>query len=216
MRGALRGLIAFALLLPLSSLGDIYKYVDDSGMIYFSDQPLTGTKYRLEWKRETKRVIEDNPRKVIASGRRIAAVAPSVRPSARRAEYAALIESTARQFNLHPELLHAVVRTESAYNPSAVSSAGAVGLMQLMPGTAERYGVKDIWDPAQNLRGGARYLRDLLNLFEHDLRLALAAYNAGEGAVIRHGRQIPPYPETQSYVRKVLQLLWAERGSAGS
>ncbi|MCU0833793.1 MAG: lytic transglycosylase domain-containing protein [Chromatiaceae bacterium] len=215
MRDVLRGVILLLLFLPVPSLADVYKYVDADGMIYFSDQPLTGTKYRLEWKRETKRVIEEKPRKVVAAGRRRLAPAPGP-ASARRAHYATLIESTARQFNLHPELLHAVVRTESAYNPSAVSSAGAVGLMQLMPATAARYGVSDIWDPGQNLRGGARYLRDLLNLFEHDLRLALAAYNAGEGAVIRHGRQIPPYPETQSYVRKVLQLLWAERGSAGS
>lgn len=215
MRDVLRGVILLLLFLPVPSLADVYKYVDDAGMIYFSDQPLTGTKYRLEWKRETKRVIEEKPRKVVAEGRRRLAPAPGP-ASARRAHYAALIETTARQFNLHPELLHAVVRTESAYNPSAVSSAGAVGLMQLMPATAARYGVSDIWDPGQNLRGGARYLRDLLDLFEHDLRLALAAYNAGEGAVMRHGRQIPPYPETQSYVRKVLQLLWAERGSAGS
>jgi soluble lytic murein transglycosylase-like protein len=88
--------------------------------------------------------------------------------------------------------------------------------MQLMPGTAKRYRVKDIWDPADNLRGGARYLRDLLDMFDNDLRLALAAYNAGENAVIKYGNRIPPYPETQRYVRKVLQFLWAERGSAGS
>jgi soluble lytic murein transglycosylase-like protein len=122
----------------------------------------------------------------------------------------------ARQHDLYPELLHAVIRTESAYNPAALSSAGAVGLMQLMPGTAKRYGVPDIWDPVENLRGGARYLRDLLDLFGNDLRLALAAYNAGENAVIKYGNRIPPYPETQRYVRKVLQFLWAERTSAGS
>jgi soluble lytic murein transglycosylase-like protein len=127
-----------------------------------------------------------------------------------------LIEMVAGQHNLYPELLHAVIRTESAYNPSAVSSAGATGLMQLMPGTAKRYSVKDIWDPVDNLRGGAKYLRDLLDMFGNDLRLALAAYNAGENAVIKYGNRIPPYPETQRYVRKVLQFLWAERTSAGS
>lgn len=215
MKAALRGLIILIILIPAVGRGDIYKYVDGDGMIYFSDQPLVGAKYQLEWKREAKRVIADDRRTLIASGRRRSPPA-KLPPSARRAHYAAVIETTARQFNLHPELLHAVVRTESAYNPSAVSSAGAVGLMQLMPGTADRYGVTDILDPEQNLRGGAKYLRDLLDLFEHDLRLALAAYNAGENAVIRHGRRIPPYPETQRYVRKVLQCLWAERASAGS
>jgi soluble lytic murein transglycosylase-like protein len=80
-----------------------------------------------------------------------------------------------------------------------------------MPGTAARYNVADIWDPAQNVRGGAAYLRDLLDMFDQDLRLALAGYNAGENAVLKYDRQIPPYAETQQYVRKVLQFLWAER-----
>ena len=96
-----------------------------------------------------------------------------------------------------------MVTAESAYDPVAVSSAGAVGLMQLMPGTAERYGVRNRRDPRQNVLGGVRYLRDLLVQFD-DLTLALAAYNAGENAVIRYGNRIPPYPETQNYVRKVL------------
>ena len=94
-----------------------------------------------------------------------------------------------------------------------MSSAGAIGLMQLMPGTAARYKVGDIWEPAANVRGGAAYLRDLLDMFDQDLRLALAGYNAGEGAVMKYGRQIPPYPETQQYVRKVLQFLWDEQRS---
>jgi soluble lytic murein transglycosylase-like protein len=103
-------------------------------------------------------------------------------------------------------LLHAVIRVESAYNPSAVSSAGAVGLMQLMPGTAQRYGVVDRTDPVQNIEGGARYLRDLMAMFGSDLTLAIAAYNAGENAVIKYNNSIPPYPETQNYVRQVLSL----------
>jgi soluble lytic murein transglycosylase-like protein len=86
--------------------------------------------------------------------------------------------------------------------------------MQLMPATAERYGVNDIWDPSQNLRGGARYLRDLLEQFDDDLMLALAAYNAGEGAVIRYGNRIPPYPETQNYVFKVIEFLQRARNNA--
>ncbi len=194
---------------------DVYKYVDSQGMIYFTDAPLQGKQYRLEWKRTSKKLISENSKKIVAIGRRRAAPSPR-KSSARRADYAQLIERTARRHGLNPELLHAVVRTESAYNPSAVSSAGAIGLMQLMPATAKRFNVQDIWDPEQNMRGGATYLRHLLDLFEQDLRLALAAYNAGENAVMKYGNRIPPYPETQRYVRKVLQFLWAERASAGS
>jgi len=104
-----------------------------------------------------------------------------------------------------------VIRTESAYKANAQSHAGACGLMQLMPATARRFRVQNIWDPSENIRGGAEYLRFLLNLFDGDLHLALAGYNAGEGAVKKYDYQIPPYRETQDYVRKVLQHLSAER-----
>jgi len=137
------------------------------------------------------------------------AVAPQAHPV-----YANLVDATARQYGLEPALLRAVVQAESAYNPQAVSPKGAIGLLQLMPGTATRYGVADPYEPTANLDGGARYLRDLLALFGQDLRLALAAYNAGEGAVLKHARQIPPYPETQAYVERVLALY--QRLSASS
>ena len=104
------------------------------------------------------------------------------------------------------------MRAESAYRADAVSSKGAVGLMQLMPATAERYGVRNRRDPAQNLSGGSQYLRDLLVMFDNDLQLALAAYNAGENAVIRYGHKIPPYAETQGYVRKVIGFYRAAAG----
>jgi soluble lytic murein transglycosylase-like protein len=113
------------------------------------------------------------------------------------------VQEAARTYELEPALLHAVISVESGYNPKAKSRKGASGLMQLMPDTARRYGVADIFDPAQNVRAGARYLRDLLRMFNNDMKLALAAYNAGENAVIRHGR-IPPYQETVAYVPKVL------------
>jgi len=204
-------------LVAVPGVADVYKYVDSQGMIYFTDAPLEGTKFRLEWKRTAKKLIAENSKTIVAMGqRRLKAQVVPKSLSGRRARFAAMIERAARQNNLYPELLHAVIRTESAYDPSAVSSAGATGLMQLMPQTAKRFKVKDIWDPEQNLHGGARYLRELLDMFEHDLRLALAAYNAGENAVIKYGNRIPPYPETQRYVRKVLQFLWAERASAGS
>jgi soluble lytic murein transglycosylase-like protein len=122
-----------------------------------------------------------------------------------------MIRSVSEKAKVSQALLHAIVQTESAYNARAKSSAGAVGLMQLMPGTAERYGVADIWDPAQNLEGGAHYLRDLLDMFQNNLKLALAAYNAGEGAVKKYGNKIPPYPETRDYVRKVIAKYLSER-----
>jgi soluble lytic murein transglycosylase-like protein len=187
---------------------DVFKYVDEAGKVYFTDVPLKGAQLRLEWQRPAAKLIDESKKRLISSGR---VEAPTKTAAKRRGRYVGLVDATARQYQLVPELLHAVIRTESGYDPSAVSSAGAIGLMQLMPGTAARYNVNDIWDPRQNLRGGAAYLRDLLEMFDQDLRLALAAYNAGENAVLKYGRQIPPYPETQQYVRKVLQFLWAEQ-----
>jgi soluble lytic murein transglycosylase-like protein len=102
-------------------------------------------------------------------------------------------------------LLHAVIAVESGYNARAKSRKGASGLMQLMPHTAQRYGVTDVWNPADNIRAGARHLRDLLGMFDDNINLALAAYNAGAGAVIESGNKIPPYPETRMYVPRVLE-----------
>jgi soluble lytic murein transglycosylase-like protein len=115
-----------------------------------------------------------------------------------------LARTTAERYGLDPDLVLAVVAVESNFEPGAVSKKGAQGLMQLMPGTAGDLGVKDALDPATNLDGGARYLQALLKLYRGDLRKALAAYNAGPGAVARHGG-VPPYRETQEYVRKVMR-----------
>jgi len=115
-----------------------------------------------------------------------------------------LIEAAAQASQLEPALIHAVIAAESGYNPSALSPKGAVGLMQLMPQTAKRYSVTNPLDPLQNIQGGARYLRDLLRMFNNDLKLALAAYNAGENAVMKYGNRIPPFPETLAYVPRVL------------
>ena len=117
-----------------------------------------------------------------------------------------LIAQAARENRLDQALLHAVITVESGYDPQAVSERGAVGLMQLMPQTARRYGVSNMYDPLQNIRGGARYLSDLLGRFNNDLTLALAAYNAGEQAVVRHGNRIPPFRETLNYVPKVMEI----------
>ena len=121
-------------------------------------------------------------------------------------KYAALISAIAREQQVQPGLVHAIVSVESRYNANAVSPKNAAGLMQLMPATASRYGVRDRFDPSENLRAGASYLRDLLHRFNNDLPLALAAYNAGENSVIRYGNRIPPFPETQMYVPQVLDL----------
>lgn len=116
-----------------------------------------------------------------------------------------LIENHAYDRELDPRLVQAVVQVESGYNPRALSNKGAIGLMQLMPGTAAQLAVDDPWDVEQNLRGGTSYLRQMLDRFG-DLELALAAYNAGPEAVVKHSG-IPPYEETRAYVRKVFRLL---------
>ncbi len=199
-------------LVGFEAYADVYKYVDAKGNTYFTDAPLRGSKYKLEWKRESRKLIKENQQRLASLSPKTKGP-PSKRLQERRARFERLIGANARRYNLAPELLHAVIRAESAYDHTAVSSAGAQGLMQLMPGTAARYGVKDSFNPADNVRGGAAYLRDLLDMFDQDLRLALAGYNAGENAVIKHGRRIPPYDETQNYVRIVLRHLWGEQGS---
>lgn len=114
-----------------------------------------------------------------------------------------LITQAAARNGIDHHLILAVMKQESSFNAQAISYKGARGLMQLMPATAARFGVRDIFDPAQNIEGGARYLRFLLDNFKGDVELALAGYNAGENAVARYGNQIPPYRETQDYVRKI-------------
>ncbi len=165
---------------------DIYKYVDSKGYVYFTDKP-KHTGY--------KRVIRTNKKSVAV-----------VKIEQKRRQYASIIRSAASKHSLDLNLLHAVIRAESAYNSKAVSNKGAVGLMQLMPATAKRYGVNDRLDPWENVNGGAHYLSDLVQLFKSDIRLAVAAYNAGENAVIKYGNQVPPYDETQRYVSRVLKF----------
>lgn len=121
--------------------------------------------------------------------------------------YDRLIDEYADRYEVDPMLVRAVIQVESGYDPMTISHKGARGLMQLMPGTADRFAVQQIHDPEENIRGGVEYLSELLRLFSYDLRRALAAYNAGENAVIRHGG-IPPYPETQHYVQKALTVYY--------
>lgn len=175
---------------------DVFKFVDASGHVYYTDKP----------RHSGYRKIIQTPQAFLYSSsktmRRFASGYSGTTDRNRR-EYAPLIEAAANRYDLDPGLLHAVIRAESAYNAGAVSNKGAAGLMQLMPGTADRYGVQDRFDPQDNINGGARYLSDLLDMFS-DVRLAVAAYNSGENTVKRFGNQIPPIPETQQYVDRVL------------
>lgn len=173
---------------------EIYWFTDDEGVVHFTNIPVDSRYVPFAGSgRATGN--KTGPR---SSGGRIELSA--------KVRYHAAIEAVARTYALESALIHAVVSAESAYNASAVSRKGATGLMQLMPETAQRYGVADRFDPVQNLHGGARYLSDLLRMFDGNLSLALAGYNAGENSVVRHGYQIPPYAETRLYVPKVLGL----------
>jgi soluble lytic murein transglycosylase-like protein len=118
--------------------------------------------------------------------------------------YHPVIQTVAGKYRIDPELVHVVIRAESNYDPFAISSAGAMGLMQLMPATARQYGVGNVFDPAQNIEGGVRYLRDLVKLYDGKTGLVLAAYNAGQEAVRKY-KGIPPYPETKAYIAEIMR-----------
>ncbi|WP_353619135.1 lytic transglycosylase domain-containing protein [Paracidovorax cattleyae] len=216
--------LGLALWLPVQSAhADLWAYVDERGVTHFAAERID-ERYSLFFRGD----VFDSTRDGRSTG--IGLVPPGVAPgatpeSARRLAYFDIapevkrvkhfLRASANRHGLDYELLQAVIATESGFDPQAVSPRGAVGLMQVMPATAERFGVsreakrsveQKLTDPGTNIAAGARYLRHLIDLFEGRLDLALAAYNAGEGAVIRHGYRIPPYRETQDYVRKVLDL----------
>jgi len=179
-------LAACALLLPaVQASAQIYAWRDANGTLVLSDQTI------------------DAPTDVYT-----VEGAPTIRTT-RRVEreatdrYEDLVLAHASVNGLRPELVAAVIRVESGFNPLARSPKGAMGLMQLMPATARTLGVQNPWNPDDNIRGGTKYLRMLLDRYQGDERLALAAYNAGAGAVDRHGGTVPPYRETRDYVRKV-------------
>ncbi|HOI74885.1 MAG TPA: lytic transglycosylase domain-containing protein [Syntrophales bacterium] len=189
LRGAV---LALALLLILTAVpgyvaADIYKYEDETGVIHLTNVPTDATKkYTL---------IMREPRVIF--NRKIARDINKFDP---------IITKSAQKHGMDPALIKAVIKAESNFNHQAVSPKGARGLMQLMPATASSLQVDDSFHPEKNIDGGVRYLRYLIRLFNGDLRLALAAYNAGEKAVMRYGG-IPPYRETQDYVQRVLSYL---------
>jgi len=169
----------------------IYTYVDADGLRHYTDVP-DNNRYRL---------LILSPRDRTASGDRYDAML-----LARAGQYDSIIEKAATSASVESNLLRAVIVVESGFNSRAVSKRGAVGLMQLMPATATRFGVSNPYDPLQNVHAGARYLKFLIDRFGQDVSLALAAYNAGEDAVDRNGGQIPPFSETMAYVPRVLKI----------
>lgn len=192
----LAGVILLPIGLSQPAWADIYAYTDADGSVSLSNVP-TDDRYA---------VLVAAPRQAGAASASAAAVPGRKSGSAAKSRYDRVVDEVSRSHGLESALLHAVISVESHYNPKAVSSKGAAGLMQLMPQTAKRYGVADAFDPRQNLDGGARYLKDLLQMFDNDVSLALAAYNAGEHAVAKYGNRIPPYRETLQYVPRVLDF----------
>jgi soluble lytic murein transglycosylase-like protein len=181
-----RFIICLSLVLfSLSAYADLYKKIDSNGRVFYTDRPAGGG-YKL---------IMRTPKKGTVAYKHF---------TKNRRKLTPLIRQIAREHKVDPALVMAVIHAESAYDQHAVSRAGAVGLMQLMPAAAQRFGVTNRNNADQNITGGTQYLRHLLELFRFDIRLALAAYNAGESAVGKYGNQIPPYPETQNYVKRVV------------
>jgi soluble lytic murein transglycosylase-like protein len=181
--------VLFVSLLSAPGAADIYQTVDSDGVISLTSRPKHGATV-------VKRLPDSN--KPNAPVRM-----PSDTSKERFTRYDEHIRQAAALYQIPEELVRAVIKVESDFDPRAVSPANARGLMQLIPATADRMLVTDVFDPRQNIFGGVRYLRILANLFNGDLTLTIAGYNAGEGAVMRHGG-IPPYAETQEYVKRVL------------
>ena len=191
MRG--RPTVTLAVMLTVATWGgvahaDIYRFVDEAGVVHFSNVP-ADSRYSLYIVTPVTHAAER------------AADSPQ-----RAQHYDPMIQRAAHAAAVRPELVRAVIAVESAFDAGAVSKRGAIGLMQLKPETARRYGVANAFDPEQNILGGARYLRDLLVRYGNNLELTLAAYNAGEDAVERYGRTVPPFSETRRYVPAVMRL----------
>jgi soluble lytic murein transglycosylase-like protein len=181
------------------SSADIYKRVDRYGTIHYTNVPTDKRFYRV--------VIREMPSISALPG---VSAAPSYRvdPSRLRVEsrlFDPIIASVSRRYGVEPTLVKAVIKAESGFQPNAVSPKGARGLMQLMPGTAQMHGVRNIHEPFQNIAGGVQHLRMLLDRYDNNVVLALAAYNAGEGYVDQYGG-VPPFEETRNYVHRVLRF----------
>jgi soluble lytic murein transglycosylase-like protein len=191
--------LAALLAAPAARAGEVFSYVDADGVINITNVPTDPRYKRRVRQSEVAGLYRPAP---AAEGR--------AQPAARRTEaYVEHIRGAAQRYRLPEALLLAVMAVESNFDSRALSDKGAMGLMQLMPGTARDLMVADAWDPAQNIEGGARYLRILANQYAGDLIKTLAAYNAGPDAVRRAGEAVPDIPETREYVRKVVALYHA-------
>lgn len=182
--------------------GYFYKYQDSSKNIIYTDRPRSDATLVTKMKV----TVPAMTTQTTAFSSPYTSTVASFYTNPNKTKFNALIAQAAARHKVDAKLVHAVIQTESAYRPDAISSAGAVGLMQLMPATASQFGVSDITNPEQNIDGGTRYLKHLIDLFPNSLHLAIAAYNAGENSVLRYNNSIPPYPETQNYVKQVLAL----------
>ncbi len=179
----------FLLVTPApKALADYYKKIEADGTIVFTNIPTTGgytmifDEYEDEYVSYEEYYYSSNT-------------------------YDRIINDASELYGIDPYLIKAIIKTESNFNPYALSNKGACGLMQLIPATAKRFGVNDIYDPRSNIYGGTKYLNYLMEFFKGDLTLVLAGYNAGENAVVKYNNKIPPYKETKNYVKKVLKFL---------
>ena len=186
-------LLALWLGVPAAAEAQIYSWRDANGVLTVSDRP------------------KDSGARAI-----VVPVSPSLPQGGYSLLFDPLIRDHAERQRIRPDLVRAVIQVESAFNPRAVSPKGAMGLMQLMPATAARYGVSDPFNPADNIRAGVTYLRNLLDRYAHNEHLALAAYNAGPAAVEKYGRKVPPYRETQNYVHRIAGIGGAVRTAPGT
>jgi soluble lytic murein transglycosylase-like protein len=185
-------LLACGALFPQNIFAEIYSYVDKDGVMHFTNTP-TSNKYSSR----KYRYIGNE----FANIRLLRMPKPFTRINCN--QYDDIIRKACKQHGIKYELVKAIIHAESSFNPNAVSPAGACGLMQLMPENIEKFNVNDPFDPHENIMAGTKFFRQLLDRYDSDLKLTLAAYNAGPGAVDQY-RGIPPYPETQDYVSRVL------------
>jgi soluble lytic murein transglycosylase-like protein len=200
MWSALTSFLVTGLCLLHPAVADIYGYTANDGTVNLSNVPADG-----------RYAIVVRAPEVVPPRAAVEVLPPTI---AQKVHYDRIVDEVAKAYGLDSALLHAVISVESRYRSDAVSRKGAAGLMQLMPVLARHYGVADPFDPVQNLHGGAKHLRHLLKAYNNDVSLALAAYNSGETAVARHGRRIPPFRETTSYVPRVLGFYRKYRAEA--
>ncbi len=196
---------------------NIYKYINSKGVIVFTNVPRADERKIETVVRERpaipKKIPAAKPKKPCAKIAKAAVAKPVIKAGRKtntrlpdNVPYSGIINAKCEKYDVDPNLVRSIIKAESDFNPAAVSRKGARGLMQLMPSTAADMGVRKIFDPAQNIDGGVKYLRYLLDCFNGDVELSVAAYNCGQGRVIRNGMCVPAIPETRNYVRKVMRL----------